>query len=106
MLPVGYTSDPLVEDGETVGAVVIFRDVSERRRTSEEAESRFESLLEDSREGLVLTENGVVFEANSAFLRTFGYTREEAIGMGAEEFVLSEDQGDVETRVSSGNMET
>lgn len=106
MLNVGYTSDPVIEDGEVSGAVVIFRDVSERRRASEEVERRFKSLLAESREGLALSEDGKVFEANKSFLRAFGYEYDEVIGMDAAAFVASEDADRVSSQVSSGQMET
>lgn len=106
MLPVGYTSDPVVEDGDTVGAIVIFRDVSARRWESEELQERFKTLLQESVEGLVLTDGGKVSDANKAFLETFGYEYEEVVGMEAGEFVVPEDREAVFRRVSAGKMET
>lgn len=38
LLPVSYTSAPIVVDGELRGAVLVFRDISELRRTAEERE--------------------------------------------------------------------
>jgi PAS domain S-box-containing protein len=36
MLPVSYTSSPILSDGQVVGAVVVFRDVTERRALEEQ----------------------------------------------------------------------
>jgi PAS domain S-box-containing protein len=36
VIPVAYTSSPIVSDGQIVGAVVAFRDISERKRAEEE----------------------------------------------------------------------
>jgi PAS domain S-box-containing protein len=106
MLPVGYTSDPILEDGETTGAIVIFRDVSARRRASEEMEQRFKKLLEESGEGLVLTEDGKVFDANKSFLESFGYRYDEVIGMEVGAFVVPEERETVVRQVFSSSMET
>lgn len=103
---VGYSSDPIVEDGAAVGAVLIFRDVSSPSRPSEVSDQRLETLLEESRESLVLTEDGKVFEANRSFLETFGYRYEEIFGMDAGEFVVPEDRQIVGRQVSTSRMET
>lgn len=47
-VPVEYTSTPVYEHGELVGAVVIFRDVSERKS----AEARLHSTMEELRNAL------------------------------------------------------
>jgi PAS domain S-box-containing protein len=43
-IPVEYTSTPILEAGEVVGAVVVFRDVSERRALEEEREKAFREV--------------------------------------------------------------
>ena len=43
-IPVEYTSTPIVKEGEIVGAVVVFRDVSERRRLQRERQKVFEEI--------------------------------------------------------------
>ena len=91
--------------GRTVGAIVIFRDVSARRRASEELLQRFKTLLEQSGEGLVLTEGEKVFDTNKGFLETFGYRYDEVIGMESGEFVVSEDRWMVGRKASSGKIE-
>ncbi len=43
-IPVQYTSTPIEERGEVVGAVVVFRDISERQRLEEERERAFHEI--------------------------------------------------------------
>ncbi|MFZ2445327.1 MAG: PAS domain S-box protein [Syntrophobacteraceae bacterium] len=44
--PVAYSSTPIVEEGRVIGAVVTFRDITERRRAEEEL-ARYRDHLED-----------------------------------------------------------
>ncbi len=43
-VPVEYTSTPIREDGRITGAVVVFRDVSERRRLEQQREESFREI--------------------------------------------------------------
>ncbi len=43
-LPVEYTSTPIVRDGKPDGAVVVFRDISERKKLEEERNAAFEQI--------------------------------------------------------------
>lgn len=43
-VPVEYTSTPIVEDGELTGAVVVFRDISERKKIECERETAWDEL--------------------------------------------------------------
>jgi PAS domain S-box-containing protein len=106
ILPVGYTSDPVVENGERIGAIVVFHDVFGRRREVGELERRFKDMLAESREGLVLSENGKIFDANESFLGIFGYDYDEVIGMDATEFAAPDDAEWVMGQVSGRKMET
>jgi PAS domain S-box-containing protein len=42
--PVAYTSTPIIEDGNIVGAVVTFRDITERKQTEEELKKLSDEL--------------------------------------------------------------
>ena len=56
VFPVSYTASPILENGAVTGGVVVFRDVSEQRRTTEtlEAEREFQrALLESLHDGIV-----------------------------------------------------
>ena len=85
------------------------RDITERKEAAErlrESEERFRLLTEIAQEGFVLSENGMVLDANECFLRMFGYGREEVIGMNDVELVAPEDRELVARKSSSGTRET
>lgn len=57
-MPVEYVSTPIVEKGRMAGAVVVFRDISERKeaeRAVEESQERFRQLAEHIREVFWIT---------------------------------------------------
>ena len=57
-VPVEYVSTPIIEKGCTAGAVVVFRDISERKeaeRAVEESQERFRQLAEHIREVFWIT---------------------------------------------------
>ncbi len=57
--PVEYVSTPIVEDGAVTGAVVVFRDITERReaeRAVQESQERFRQMAEHIREVFWMTD--------------------------------------------------
>ncbi len=70
----------LIEDGETIGSVVAFRDVSERKA----AEAQLRQLhlaVEQSPESIMITDlSGRIDYVNAAFVSNSGYSRAEALG--------------------------
>jgi PAS domain S-box-containing protein len=79
-------------EGNVIGAVAHFHDVSERTRLDREREaavsaleeevSRRRLLVEQSRDGIVvLDENGGVWESNEAFATMLGYSPEEVLSL-------------------------
>ncbi|MDC0721618.1 PAS domain S-box protein [Nannocystis bainbridge] len=66
--------------GKPVGAVLVFRDVSERRR-SDEASSRLAAIVASSQDAIVSkTLDGVIRTWNAGAERLFGWTAAEAEG--------------------------
>jgi PAS domain S-box-containing protein len=68
-------------DGTLRGVVLVFRDQTEERkaeRALRESEARFRHLAESGIIGIIVADTiGNILEANDAFLKMVGYTREE-----------------------------
>jgi diguanylate cyclase (GGDEF)-like protein/PAS domain S-box-containing protein len=95
--PVEYTSTPILENGEVVGAVVTFTDVTKRKEADEalkESEERYRTLMEQSVEPIYLfdAETKRVLESNAAFRRLMGYAEEELLSMSIYDFVAHDDE--------------
>ena len=84
------------------------RDVSAQRAAEHafrESEERFRLIAELSSEGLVLTERGIIFHANTAITELFGYDRDEIIGMSAIDLTAPEDRDVAIAHIRSGSEE-
>lgn len=56
-------------------------ELQQRQRELIDSSEKYQSLSEASFEGIALSDNGVIVEANATLLAMFGYTAEEMIGM-------------------------
>lgn len=85
--PVEYSSTPMEKDDSLVGAVITFRDVTERKA----AEERFAALLESAPDAMVVSdETGNIVLVNSQAETVFGYSREEFISNNVDMLVPEE----------------
>ncbi|MHB1215263.1 MAG: EAL domain-containing protein [Thiobacillus sp.] len=79
--PVEYWSHPMYRDGELVGAVVNFVDITERRRAEEalrESEARFRAMAEHSADWIwSIDTHGRHVYSNQRGLANLGYSTEE-----------------------------
>jgi sigma-B regulation protein RsbU (phosphoserine phosphatase) len=75
------TGSPLKDsEGRLVGGVVVFRDITEQKRT-QELSQRLSSAVEQAADSVFITDRrGVIEYVNPAFETTTGYRREEAVG--------------------------
>jgi PAS domain S-box-containing protein len=79
--PIDDSAAPMLDQsGVPVGVVLVFRDVTERRR-ADEAQARLAAIVESSQDAIISkTLEGVIRTWNTGAERLFGYTAEEAIG--------------------------
>jgi PAS domain S-box-containing protein len=82
--PVEYASMPIREDGKLVGAVVTFKDITERKRNEQaliESETRANAVLNHAIEGIItIDEQGTIKSFNPAAETLFGYKPSEVLG--------------------------
>ena len=72
-------------------------------RALRESEERFRALAEAAREAILINENGVIVEVNSAFVQQLGYSREELLGRNGPELLLApESRLLIEASIRSG----
>jgi PAS domain S-box-containing protein len=77
--------------GRVIGASVVARDVSERRRS----EAQFRGLLESAPDAMVIVDNqGTINFVNAQTELVFGYSREELVGASVELLVPERFRGD------------
>jgi PAS domain S-box-containing protein len=79
--PIDDSAAPLRDEGgATLGAVLVFRDVSERKR-AEETQAFLAAIVQSSEDAIVSkTLEGVIRSWNAGAERLFGYTAREAVG--------------------------
>ncbi|MEJ2399682.1 MAG: PAS domain S-box protein, partial [Gammaproteobacteria bacterium] len=81
--PVEYWSHPMYKDGQLIGAVVTFVDITERKQ-NEQALTRFRAALDSSVDAIYLIDaDSMKFvDANRAGWESLGYTRSELLQLG------------------------
>ncbi len=79
--PIDDSAAPIRDEGGGVGgAVLVFRDISERKK-AEEAQARLAAIVESSDDAIIgKTLDGVIRYWNAGAGRVFGYTAAEAVG--------------------------
>jgi two-component system sensor kinase FixL len=89
--PVIYSSAPIRSDGTTLGLVVVFRDVTARKRTAGDLErnvSWLRNLIATTQDAVLsIDRRGGVVLFNPAAERIFGYTAEEIVGHKVNELM-------------------
>ncbi len=83
--PVEYSTYPIVHKGQREGVVVVFSDITERRRMERQMQERdaiYSAAIQTSVDGFwSLGMDGRILEVNDAYLRRSGYSRDEMLGM-------------------------
>ncbi|HLM57002.1 MAG TPA: PAS domain S-box protein [Pyrinomonadaceae bacterium] len=113
-IPIEDSGAPIAAaDGRTTGVVLVFHDVSERRR-AEEASERLAAIVESSEDAVIgKTLDGTITSWNAAAARLYGYTAEEAVGRHISLIIPEErasELDDILRRIAGGegteNLET
>ena len=87
--PIDDSAAPILDAAaRVIGCVLVFRDVTERRRTEQQRsqeEARVRSIMDHVVDGIVtMDESGVVESVNRAALTLFGYTADEVVGQNVK----------------------
>ncbi|MEO8090126.1 MAG: PAS domain S-box protein [Gemmatimonadales bacterium] len=80
-------------------------DITERKRAQEaqaQSEALYRKVIEASFDGIALTEEGVVREANRGFAEMFGYNMDEVAGRPIFDFLADESVDLVRQRITGG----
>ena len=93
--PAEYWSYPQYRDGEIVGAVVTFLDISERRQAElaiKESEQKYRLLVDNAFEGIVIVNlEGKILFANNSIIKTYEYENaDEIVGQNIFNFIAPE----------------
>ncbi|ARJ65688.1 histidine kinase [Magnetospirillum sp. ME-1] len=92
--PVHYGSTAIVKEGDLIGAVVTFRDISDvtaTRRALEASEQIKSSILDAALDAIVtIDRSGMVVEFNPAAERIFGRRSSDAVGQEVAELIIPE----------------
>ncbi len=94
--------------GAHTGAAIISCDITEYKNTAAalaESEQRFRTLAEAAFEGIAVSEDGVLIDANEQLARIFGYDREELIGMSGLDLLSPESRDAMADAVKSNTNE-
>jgi PAS domain S-box-containing protein len=87
-VPVSYRSKPLYLNGEVVGSLVSFQDITERRQTRTRLKL-IESAIEETAQGIhimnaeIHAQGPLIQYVNAGFCQITGYSAEEAVGAHA-----------------------
>jgi PAS domain S-box-containing protein len=98
-IPIDDSAAPVLDEaGQLLGAVMVFRDITERRQIDRERDAReriaqeLAAIVESSDDAIVGTDlNGVITAWNGAAERMYGYTAHEAIGQSIR-LIVPEDR--------------
>src|SRR5918995_275864 len=91
------------EEGNALYWLGVQYDITEQKRTEEElrqSEERFKVLAQEVVEGIILSENGKIIDANRSVTEMFGYGLEELIARNAIELTSPECREMVRQRIS------
>jgi PAS domain S-box-containing protein len=103
--PVEYTSTPIIDKGSIVGAVVTFRDITERKRIEEAlrtSEEGYRSVFESAANMIVsIDRSGTIIDCNTRSEEMLGYKAGELVGRSLLELIHPDDREKAQVSLSS-----
>ncbi|MEJ2232077.1 MAG: PAS domain S-box protein, partial [Nitrospirales bacterium] len=116
--PVEYTSTPMWEEGRLTGAVVTFKDITERKETEDvirKGERKFRAIYEQAPTGIAILDSlsGRFTQINQKYCDIVGYSQEEMLDRAFQDITYPDDlQSDLDQmkellagRISTFQME-
>ncbi|MFC1990029.1 PAS domain S-box protein [Chloroflexota bacterium] len=98
--PVEYTSTPIIEGDRVLGAVVTFRDITDRKLIEKvvyQSEEKYRSIVESAASLIISVDQaGFIIDCNTRVQQTLGYERSEIIGQRLVGFVHPDEHSNAE----------
>jgi len=98
--PVEYTSTPIIADERVLGAVVTFRDITDRKRIEKillQSEEKYRSIVESAASLIISVDREeFVIDCNTRVQQILGYSRNEIIGHRLVEFIHPDEHSNAE----------
>ena len=88
--PVEIYSSPIIRENTAIGLRGIIVELTERKKTEEalkESEKKYSALVENSKDGIIMIQEGVLTFINEASTDLVGYSPEEMIGASFVNFI-------------------
>lgn len=99
----------MLQEPAVQGVIVNSRDITDREAaflSALESEERFRQLAEATQEGVLVSEEGRILNANLTFARMFGYDWKEVLGKNSVDFVAHGDRPWAAQKISAGYEKT
>ncbi|HEY1341209.1 MAG TPA: PAS domain S-box protein, partial [Bryobacteraceae bacterium] len=104
-IPIDDSAAPITQDGRTVGVVLVFRDIRERRREQQDA-AWLAAIVESSEDAIIgKSPAGIIQSWNAGAERLYGFTAAEVVGHPMSELVPADrqhEESDILERMREG----
>ena len=105
-IPIDDSVAPIMHSGNIAGAVLVFRDVTERRRAQKDS-AYLAAIVESSEDAIIgKSPDGIIQTWNAGAERLYGYASHEVIGRAMRELLPDDrkhEESDILERLRTGN---